>query len=55
MDPTDDDATAIDNVDGDISESVQVNGNVDTGTVGLYTLTYTVSDSAGNAATPPPR
>lgn|GEM_PF-1097699 len=43
-------ATANDNVDGDISSRVQVIGNVDTSTLGMYTLTYRVSDQAGNQA-----
>ncbi|MFL0810251.1 MAG: DUF5011 domain-containing protein [Agarilytica sp.] len=44
--------TAIDNIDGDISVSVGISGNVDTSIVGAYQLTYNVSDSSGNAATP---
>jgi Flavin containing amine oxidoreductase/Bacterial surface protein, Ig-like domain len=47
---TDPGATATDNVDGDISSSIQVSGSVDTSTVGSYTLTYSVSDAAGNSA-----
>ncbi|MFM2581928.1 DUF5011 domain-containing protein [Vibrio campbellii] len=43
--------TATDNVDGDISKRVQVSGKADTGTVGTYTLTYKVTDTAGNEAT----
>jgi len=43
--------TAIDSVDGDISSNVVVSGSVNTGKVGSYTLTYTVSDAAGNSAT----
>ena len=43
---------ATDNVDGDITGKVQVSGNVNAEVVGTYTLTYTVSDKAGNAATP---
>ncbi|MHC0042848.1 DUF5011 domain-containing protein [Vibrio campbellii] len=43
--------TATDNVDGDISKRVQVSGKPDTGTVGTYTLTYKVTDTAGNEAT----
>ncbi len=41
---------ATDNVDGDISNRVQTIGNVDTSTAGMYTLTYRVSDQAGNQA-----
>ncbi len=44
-------ASALDNVDGDISAKVAVSGTVDSATVGVYTLTYTVSDAAGNTAT----
>lgn len=39
---------ATDNVDGDVSASVQVQGVVDTSTVGTYRLSYTAVDSAGN-------
>lgn len=46
---TDAGATATDNVDGTIS--VVTTGNVDTMTVGSYTLTYTATDYAGNVAT----
>jgi len=45
-------ASALDTIDGDISRSVTVSGAVNTGTVGSYTLTYNVTDFAGNAATP---
>ena len=45
-------ATATDNVDGDISANIVVSGSVDTATTGTYILTYTVSDAAGNPATP---
>lgn len=44
-------ATATDDEDGDISSSVSVTGTVDPNTAGTYTLTYTVSDAAGNTAT----
>lgn len=44
--------TANDNVDGDITDDVVVGGDaVDTNTEGTYTVTYNVSDAAGNAAT----
>ncbi len=44
-------ATANDNVDGDISENITVGGDtVNTGAAGTYTVTYNVSDAAGNAA-----
>ena len=45
-------ATALDNIDRDISHAIQVGGNLDVKTVGDYTLTYTVSDNVGNAAIP---
>lgn len=45
-------ATAIDNVDGDISANIVVGGDtVDTNTAGTYVVTYNISDAAGNAAT----
>jgi hypothetical protein len=43
--------TAQDNCDGDITNRVTVTGQVDTGKVGTYELTYTVTDSYGNEAT----
>jgi hypothetical protein len=43
-------ATASDDRDGDISGNIVVGGTVDVNTVGVYTLTYDVSDAAGNAA-----
>lgn len=42
--------TAIDNLDGDLSERVQVSGTVDRYAPGEYVLTYTVSDSFGNTS-----
>lgn len=45
-------ATSIDNKDGNITANIVVTGSIDTNTVGTYELTYNVSDSAGNAATP---
>lgn len=42
--------TAIDNVDGDVTDRVEVSGSVDTYTAGTYTLKYTVTDKAGNKA-----
>ncbi len=44
-------ATATDANDGDLTASITVSSNVDTNTVGTYTVTYTVSDAAGNQAT----
>ena len=40
--------TAIDNCDEDLSSKVKIEGSVDINTIGTYTLTYTVSDTAGN-------
>lgn len=45
---TDPGATALDNIDGDISANIIVTGSVDTSAAGTYTLTYTVSDAWGN-------
>jgi formylglycine-generating enzyme required for sulfatase activity len=36
--------------DGNLTSSVSVSGTVDVNATGTYTLTYTVSDAAGNAA-----
>jgi len=43
--------SATDDCDGDVTELVAVEGTVDTGTPGTYTLTYTVTDAGGNTAT----
>ena len=48
---TDTGATAVDNIDGDITANIAVVSTVDVNTVGTYTVTYNVSDAAGNAAT----
>ena len=40
--------TAEDNYDGDVTDKVSVDGDVDTKKCGDYTLTYTVSDSSEN-------
>lgn len=48
---TDAGATAEDDEDGDISSSITVTGSVSKDLVGAYTLTYSVSDAAGNSAT----
>lgn len=42
---------AFDNLDGDITQNVIVNGTVDPQTMGTYLLEYTVTDSFGNSAT----
>ena len=44
-------AAAVDNVDGDLTNSITVSGSVDTSTIGTYTINYDISDAAGNAAT----
>ena len=44
-------ATGSDNMDGDIPpERINVSGNVDTETIGTYTLAYWVTDNAGNTS-----
>ena len=45
-------AQAQDAEDGDLSNQVQVAGQVDVTSPGTYTLTYGVTDSAGNRANP---
>lgn len=42
--------SAVDNLDGDLTAQVQVTGTVDSMTAGVYILTYTVKDAAGNTA-----
>lgn len=41
---------ANDNCDGDLTEKVKVEGNVNINSAGTYTLTYTVEDESGNKA-----
>ena len=48
---TDKGAVATDNVDGDITKKIKVTNKVDTSKEGTYTVTYTVTDKAGNKAT----
>ena len=48
---TDPGATATDLVDGIITDKIKTVNNVDTSTVGTYTVTYNVTDAEGNAAT----
>lgn len=43
-----DGVSAIDNVDGDITDRIQVIGKVDTSKPGTYLIEYVVKDSAGN-------
>ena len=47
---TDTGATAADNIDGDLTANIAVVSTVDVNIVGTYTVTYNVSDAAGNAA-----
>ncbi|MDA7707596.1 DUF5011 domain-containing protein, partial [Flavobacteriaceae bacterium] len=47
---TDADATALDTVDGDLTSAIVVTGTVDASTVGVYVLSFNVSDASGNAA-----
>lgn len=42
--------TALDNVNGNISANISVTGIINTSVPGTYTLTYNVSDLAGNPA-----
>ena len=42
--------TASDNYDADVTQSVTVEGSVDTSKAGTYVLTYSVADSSGNVA-----
>lgn len=43
-------ATALDDVDGNVSGGIVITGSVNTATLGLYQITYTVSDAALNEA-----
>ena len=43
--------TAKDNIDGDMTKSIQVSGTVNLKKVGIYTLTYKVADRSGNTTT----
>jgi Domain of unknown function (DUF5011) len=47
---TDAGATASDNYDGDLTSKIVVSNPVNTGAAGTYTVTYDVSDAAGNKA-----
>lgn len=48
---TDNGIIAIDNCDGNISEKVNVDSNLDTSKNGEYEIIYTISDNSGNKAT----
>jgi peptidoglycan/xylan/chitin deacetylase (PgdA/CDA1 family) len=41
---------AVDNCDGDISNKVSVEGNVNSSIVGSYNIVYSVTDSSGNSS-----
>lgn len=43
--------TALDNQDGDVSDRVEVTGEVDRYLAGSYVLTYTATDTSGNVTT----
>ncbi|MGP4079227.1 DUF4185 domain-containing protein [Pseudalkalibacillus sp. R45] len=49
---TDPGATAVDELDGNLTDKIEVTGEVNTKIVGTYTLTYDVKDYDGNEATP---
>jgi hypothetical protein len=49
---TDPGATAFDNKDGDLTDSIKVTGTVNTAIIGSYQQCYNVSDAAGNTAVP---
>ena len=44
-------ATAIDDVDGDLTASIITTGSVNTNLINSYTITYGVSDAANNSTT----
>jgi len=48
---TDPGAVAIDNIDGNLSSTIQVKGSVNSSVVGDYTILYTVKDAQGNTST----
>lgn len=43
--------SAIDNIDGTITANIVVTGTYDVDIAGIYTLTYTITDAAGNVTT----
>ncbi len=49
---TDAGATASDNIDGDITRNIVTSGSVNPLAPGTYVISYSVSDSSGNVATP---
>lgn len=44
-------ATAIDLIDGNLTDSIKIVSTVDTSKLGSYSVTYTVSDASGNSDT----
>ena len=42
--------TAFDNADGDLTDRVQISGNVNPAVAGIYIIEYTVTDDSGNTA-----
>ena len=48
---TDAGATALDDIDGNLTSSIVTTSNVNPAVVGDYTVTYTVTDNNGNTAT----
>ncbi|HHX16549.1 MAG TPA: DUF5011 domain-containing protein, partial [Mollicutes bacterium] len=44
-------ATAVDDVDGDVTSKITTTGTVNPNALGTYTITYTVKDTSGNTAT----
>jgi hypothetical protein len=48
----DEGATAMDSNDGDLTSRIVVVNPVNTAVIGTYTVTYSVSDTSGNAASP---
>ena len=44
-------ATATDDMDGDLTDSLKVSGTVNTAILGTYNVSYTVKDSSGNKTT----
>ena len=51
-----DGVTGKDDIDGDITDRIEIDkGDYDPGVAGKYTITYSLTDSAGNAAVPKER
>lgn len=48
---TDPGATAVDDIDGDITGKIEVSGSINSTVVGTQTISYSVADRAGNRAT----